>query len=201
MKIVALILAGIIGLSGCGVGESPAKENPIESSPVSSDEDSYQYNWDVNPNSEFNGYIPSDELKSIVEDTMTYLDYIDKSRAKFALIDIDESDMGSHVTGNYYGEGPEIALYFPDLENIYIIATDDEFFSHFIEDPYFPNTFSPIENVTDPEIVLDYEKTIGLRINPNEEYHVIGIYWAYSDQMPMDGTDQYSVVEWNNLYV
>lgn len=201
MKIIALVLAGILGLSGCGVGESPTNENPTEPSSQVSSENEYRYNWDVNPNSEFNGYIPSNELKSIVEDTMEYLPYIDKSEAKFALIDLDESDMGAHIAGNYFGEGPEIALYFPDLENIYIIATDDEFFSQFMEEPYFPNTFSPIENVTDPEIILDYENTIGLRINPNDEYHAIGIYWTYSSQMPMDGTDQYSVVEWNNLYV
>ena len=198
-EIIALVLAGILGLSGCGVGNNPTEENPTE--PSVSAEKEYRYNWDVNPNSEFNGYIPSDELKDLVENNINqYLDYIYKSRAKFALIDIDDSDMGMHIAGNYYGEGPEIALYFPDLEEIYIVATDDIYFSQLTEDPHFPNMFTPIENVTDPEIVLDYEKTIGLRINPNDDYHVIGVYWMYSSML-MDSTDQYSVVEWNNLYV
>lgn len=200
MKIVALILAGIIGLSGCGVGESPTQPNPTE--PSVSSEKEYQYNWDVNPNSEFNGYIPSDELKFMVDDAMFHwFDTADKSEVKFALIDLDKSNMGLDVEYFHCGEGPEIALYFPDLEKIYIMTIDDSTVAAVEGVQDIPNAFWPIENVTDPEIAMDYENSLGLRINDDDYYHFISSFCRYCDETPMDGTDQYSVVEWNNLYV
>ena len=197
-EIIALLIAGIIGFTGCGVGTSPDPE-PSNNSNSSYE---YKYNWDVNPESEFNGYIPSEELKLIVEDTIEYYwNFVDKSNAKFALIDLDESDMGSNVAGNYYGEGPEIALYFPDLESIFIMTLDDSFITMIEEEKYIPNTFWPIENAIDPSIIVDYEGTIGLKISPEDYYHVIGVYWKYSDNMQIYGTDDYKELNWNDLYV
>lgn len=206
MKFIALVLAGILGLAGCGVGDgnSPIEDNPTvpSSSSAVSTEDEYRYNWDVNPDSEFNGYQISEELKFIVENSTDYFwRDVDKSGAKFALIDLDKSNLGMDNEYYHCAEGPEIALYFPDLGKIYIMTVDDSTIPMLEGVQEIPNAFWPIENVTDPEIVLDYEGNLGLRINPGDQYHFISSFCRYCDDVPMGGTDQYSVVEWNNLYV
>lgn len=192
MKIIALLIAGILSFTGCGVSPEPA---PIGNSDNSSHE--YRYNWDVNPNSEFNGYIPSEELKFMVDDAMFHwFDTVDKSEVKFALIDLDNYDR------EYYhcGEGPEIALYFPDLETVYIMTIDDSTVG-MLDVQDIPNAFWPIENATDPEIIMDYAGNLGLRINDEDYYHLISPATIYSFEMTMPATDDYSIIKWNNLYV
>ena len=203
-KIIVLLIAGLIVLTGCGnishqgnnkIVEEPsssqsevAKPTTVNPEPVKEQESEPEkmYVWDKYPELTYDGQVMDSYMKEWVENLL--VDNIDHN-AKIAFVDLDMHKLMTCEDGFIpYGNGYEVAIYYPSTHMLQIGIEpkgdgDDN------------TTFFPFK-VNNPVIGYAYDYSIIVQPSPDDAF-----YYVNGDRFEDGGSDVFDEVTLYNIYV